>query len=665
MSATRRSRAPTITVDTSAAGPPSSPSIPLRPYVDEAHSPPSQFLSVPGTSQHHRSNSFESASSDTFIAVPSVGSAADSTSDLLPENYNPLGPDPGTEADFVVENNPFAFTPGHLSKLINPKNLRVFRALGGIVGLEKGLRTNLASGLSSDEAHLDGHVSLEDATSASPESSPSKGKSSLSRADTHPQGASSAKEGAFVDRKRVFSDNRLPERKPKSLLQLMWMAYNDKVLILLSMAAVVSLAVGIYQSVKPADGEAPVEWVEGVAIVVAIVIVVVVGALNDWQKERQFVKLNKKKEDRSIKVVRSGRIQEISVYDLLAGDVVQLEPGDVIPVDGIFIDGHNVKCDESSATGESDLLKKTPGMEVMKAMEARQSTKKMDPFMLSGAKVTEGVGKYLATATGIHSFYGKTMMSLRDEGEVTPLQSKLNVLAEYIAKLGGAAALLYFVVAFIEFIVRITRGAEQNLTAAEKGQEFLQVFIIAVSVIVVAVPEGLPLAVTLALAFATTRMLKDNNLVRLLRSCETMGVATTVCSDKTGTLTQNKMTVVAGTLGTSSRFGDLKGLSSTDSSPTSDTTMVDGDSSPTDVRADQSKTDVTPREFVNTLSSSVKDALKASIVINSTAFEAEPGSNSGEGFIGSKTETALLQFARDFLGMGPVATERSNASTLR
>ncbi|KAK5001171.1 plasma membrane calcium, partial [Cryomyces antarcticus] len=289
------------------------------------------------------------------------------------------------------------------------------------------------------------------------------------------------------------------------------MAYNDKVLILLSIAAVISLALGLYQTFgqSHADGEARVEWVEGVAIMVAIVIVVVVGAVNDWQKERQFVKLNKKKEDRSIKVVRSGKTQEISVYDILAGDVVLLEPGDMIPVDGIFIEGHNVKCDESSATGESDLLKKTPAEEVFRAMEAHEPLKKMDPFIISGAKVTEGVGSFLVTATGVNSSYGKTMMSLREESEVTPLQSKLNVLAEYIAKLGGAAALLLFVVLFIEFLVKL-KGS--NLPPSQKGQNFLNILIVAITIVVVAVPEGLPLAVTLALAFATTKMLKENNL---------------------------------------------------------------------------------------------------------------------------------------------------------
>ncbi|GME57287.1 ATPase P-type K/Mg/Cd/Cu/Zn/Na/Ca/Na/H-transporter [Neofusicoccum parvum] len=433
------------------------------------------------------------------------------------------------------------------------------------------------------------------------------------------------------------------------------MAYNDKVLILLTIAAVISLALGLYETFgqKHEDGEPKVEWVEGVAIMVAIAIVVVVGAVNDWQKERQFVKLNKKKSDRLVKVIRSGKTREISVYDVLVGDIMLLEPGDMVPVDGIFIEGHNIKCDESSATGESDLLKKTPADDAYKAMEAGHSLNKVDPFILSGAKVSEGVGSFVVTATGIHSSYGKTMMALREDSEVTPLQSKLNVLAEYIAKLGGGAALLLFVVLFIEFLVRLKSS---DSTPEQKGQNFLDILIVAITVIVVAVPEGLPLAVTLALAFATTRMLKDNNLVRLLRSCETMGNATTVCSDKTGTLTQNKMTVVAGTLSTALRFGDRK---------VKNVENVDEPDSPNKGKqaSVDNGDDVSPSEFVSNLGDELKELFKQSIVINSTAFEGEEDGKPA--FIGSKTETALLNFARDYMGMGPITTERSNVNVVQ
>jgi Ca2+-transporting ATPase len=600
-----------------------------------------------------------STSANTY--VPSSNGETlkgDQGNDKILNDEQALQPDPGTEDDFVVNDNKFAFSPGQLSKLLNPKSLGAFHALGGLVGLEKGLRTNRKTGLSVDEHAVDGYVSFEDATAQKYTDSPTKDildkdlKRSESTGSTH-SNRHATKEGSYVDRKRVYSDNRLPERKAKNILQLAWIAYNDKILILLSVAAVISLALGLYETFGQSheNGEAPIEWVEGVAIMVAIIIVVVVGAGNDWQKERQFVKLNRKKEDRFIKLVRSGKIQEISVHDVLVGDVVLLEPGDMVPVDGIFIEGHGVKCDESSATGESDLLRKTPADDVFQALENNQPIKKMDPFILSGAKVSEGVGSFLVTATGVHSTHGKTMMSLREDNEVTPLQAKLNTMAEYIAKLGGAAALLLFVVLLIEFLVDLRHS---DKTPAEKGQNFLNILIVAITVVVVAVPEGLPLAVTLALAFATTRMLKDHNLVRVLRSCETMGNATTICSDKTGTLTQNKMSVVSGTVGTALRFGDQKMKSSPVDSELDDGTKGKQIAeSPVD-----DPNDVTPKEFVSTLSTDVKALLEQSIAINSTAFEGQEDGN--DAFIGSKTETALLAFARQYLGMGPVSTVRSN-----
>ncbi|KAF3030311.1 hypothetical protein E8E12_000596 [Didymella heteroderae] len=400
-----------------------------------------------------------------------------------------LKPDPGTEADFDVENNKFAFSPGQLAKLYNPKSLGAFHALGGLDGLERGLRTDRKAGLSVDEQQLDGTVNFDEATMPSQTQPPLKPSANGAAANDTPK-----PEGpnAFADRIRVFSGNRLPGKKPKSIFQLAWMAYNDKVLLLLTAAAAISLALGLYQTfgVKHAECEPKVEWVEGVAIIVAIAIVVVVGAANDWQKERQFVKLNKKKDNRQIKVIRSGRTLQVPVYDILVGDVVNLEPGDMIPVDGILIQGHGIKCDESSATGESDLLKKTPGDEAFRAIENHENLKKSDPFILSGAKVSEGVGQFLVTATGVNSSYGKTLMSLREDAEVTPLQSKLNVLATYIAKLGSAAALLLFVVLFIEFLVKLRCS---TASASDKGQNFLNILIVAITVIVVAVPEGLPL----------------------------------------------------------------------------------------------------------------------------------------------------------------------------
>lgn len=644
---------------------PTSPHNVSSPTSKLTESMSNNFLSVPGT--RSRGNSLESEDSsqtsssyggETYVAPqgarPDNGnkngdSKKNGNNDKILSDEEALKPDPGREAEFQVEDNRFAFSPGQLNKLLNPKSLGAFHALGGLQGLEKGLRTNLRSGLSMDETTLDGTVSFEEVASKGAQNAVPKSDSDPpnqgppARSNTAP---AKQQDNAFSDRKRVYGINKLPEKKAKSILELAWIAYNDKVLILLTVAAVISLALGIYQSVTATDGEARVQWVEGVAIIVAIVIVVVVGAANDWQKERQFVKLNKKKEDRYVKVIRSGKTVEISIHDVLVGDVMHLEPGDLVPVDGVFITGHNVKCDESSATGESDILRKTPGSDVYQAIERHENLKKIDPLILSGAKVSEGVGTFLVTAVGVNSIYGKTLMSLQDEGQTTPLQSKLNVLAEYIAKLGLAAGLLLFVVLFIKFLAQL-----KNMDGADaKGQAFLQIFIVAVTIIVVAVPEGLPLAVTLALAFATTRMLKDNNLVRLLRACETMGNATTICSDKTGTLTENKMTAVAATLGTATRFGDKSaGVSSG---------QTNGGHN-----ASNSSGTMSPSEFASSLAAPVKALLLDSIVLNSTAFEGEQDGTMT--FIGSKTETALLSFARTYLGMGSISEARSNAEIVQ
>lgn len=559
---------------------------------------------------------------------------------------------------FRVDDSKFAYSPGQLSKLLNPKSHSAFYALGGLVGLEKGLRTNRDSGLSVDEDKLDGAVSFKEVACKDAPMYGHHGETlpATKASDTPATPPHQVITSGFGDRQHVFRDNRLPEKKSKSLLELAWITYNDKVLILLTLAAVVSLALGIYQSigVPHEDGEARVEWVEGVAIMAAIIIVVLVGTINDWQMERQFNKLNKKHNDRTVKVIRSGKSVEISVFDLMVGDVMHLNTGDLIPVDGVFITGHGVKCDESSATGESDLLKKVPADDVYAALDElarggngdHSKVEKLDPFIISGSKVQEGTGTFLVTAVGVNSSFGRTTMSLRTEQEDTPLQKKLNSLADGIAKFGGGAALLLFVVLFIKFCAHLPSNHD---TPAQKGQDFLKLFIVSVTVVVVAVPEGLPLAVTLALAFATTRMMKDNNLVRILKACETMGNATTVCSDKTGTLTQNKMTVVATILGKSISFGG--------NDPPLDDTDKEATSTPLDVP------NVEVGEFTKDLSKEVKDLLILGNAINSTAFE---GDQEGEKtFIGSKTEVALLTFSRDHLGAGPVQEERSSANVVQ
>ncbi|EXJ65792.1 Ca2+-transporting ATPase [Cladophialophora psammophila CBS 110553] len=566
------------------------------------------------------------------------------------------------EEQAINKNNPFAFSPEQLSQLTNPKSHATLLELGGLAALEKGLKTDLRAGLSVDEEHPTGRISSQEAIQTGAILQTQK----LPSGPEIPRERGDKKCHGFVDRKRVFGENVLPEKKPKSIWRLAWIAMHDKVLILLSVAAVVSLAVGLYQTFGPTHEEgARVEWVEGVAIIVAILIVVVVGALNDWQKERQFAKLNRKREDRLVKVIRSGRAMKIGIHDILVGDVVVLEPGDVLPVDGILIEGHNVSCDEASATGESDLIKKTPAEDVLALQAEKGDVKKLDPFMISGTKVSEGVGTFLVTAVGIHSGFGHTMVSLHEETDLTPLQFKLSALAGYIAKIGTGAGLLLFAVLLIEFLARL--GTDDR-SADEKAQHFMNILVTSITIIVVAVPEGLPLAVTLALAFATKRMTKDNNLVRHLQSCETMGNATVICSDKTGTLTQNVMTVVAGTIGAKAlSFGDRDKVAKepSSSSPaalhtratdrnhlshTATAAMLPG-ARATGLRDSENSA-------MSMLPPQLREILKESIALNTTAFEGiEKGAPT---YIGSKTETALLDWAKRNFALGPLSVERSN-----
>ncbi|SPO02491.1 related to calcium P-type ATPase NCA-3 [Cephalotrichum gorgonifer] len=575
----------------------------------------------------------------------------------MEELFRPI---PTDEELFRDENNPFAFSPGHLSRFLNPKNLRVFLALGGLAGIEKGLRTDAKSGLSPDETDLADHVSWEDATgsqkpeytlSSNPKSQTKHPKVDILPSHHHKRGDS------FSDRKRIFGVNVLPEVQSKSFLMLVWIALQDKVLILLSIAAVVSLALGLYQTFgQEAHEGGGLEWIEGVAIIVAIAVVSLVGALNDWKKERQFQKLNKKKEDRQVKVIRSGKPSVISINDILVGDLLMLEQGDVIPVDGIFVDGHNISCDESSATGESDVLKKTPAATAFRILQNPEQEgdkiKKLDPFILSGAKVLDGVGTCIVTAVGPHSTHGRTMLSLRDNAELTPLQMKLNLLAGYIAKLGSLAGLLLFAVLFIEFLVRLKHSTE---TPDEKGQNFMTILITAITIIVVAVPEGLPLAVTLALSFATKKMTRENNLVRHLQSCETMGNATVICSDKTGTLTENVMTVVAGSLGNGGLvFGDQNVLDHLNTDSSTEATAEDTGAK----KATSQRDMVLAGSLAPKIHDDLRQLLNLSIGVNTTAFEdTEDGKKV---FIGTKTETALLDWAKNNFALDSLEVVRSN-----
>ncbi|XP_056108516.1 plasma membrane calcium-transporting ATPase 2 isoform X4 [Rhinichthys klamathensis goyatoka] len=448
-------------------------------------------------------------------------------------------------------------------------------------------------------------------------------------------------------RKEVFGQNLIPPKKPKTFLQLVWEALQDVTLIILEIAAMISLGLSFYQPPGEGsescgtatagaedEGEAEAGWIEGAAILLSVVCVVLVTAFNDWSKEKQFRGLQSRiEQEQKFQVVRGGQVIQLPVADIVVGDIAQIKYGDLLPADGVLIQGNDLKIDESSLTGESDHVRKAADK---------------DPMLLSGTHVMEGSGRMVVMAVGVNSQTGiiftllgaggeeeekkeKKGQALEDghqladcshpsshpiatiatdgaasanapgntslvngkmqdgnmennqtkvkkqdgaaamemqplksaEGgetdekekkkanvskkEKSVLQGKLTKLAVQIGKAG-------LVMSAITVIILVLYFAIDNFVLQKRPwlpectpvyiQYFVKFFIIGVTVLVVAVPEGLPLAVTISLAYSVKKMMKDNNLVRHLDACETMGNATAICSDKTGTLTTNRMTAV-------------------------------------------------------------------------------------------------------------------------
>ncbi|XP_012865842.1 PREDICTED: plasma membrane calcium-transporting ATPase 2 isoform X1 [Dipodomys ordii] len=440
-------------------------------------------------------------------------------------------------------------------------------------------------------------------------------------------------------RKQIFGQNFIPPKKPKTFLQLVWEALQDVTLIILEIAAIISLGLSFYhppgesnegcataQGGAEDEGEAEAGWIEGAAILLSVICVVLVTAFNDWSKEKQFRGLQSRiEQEQKFTVVRAGQVVQIPVAEIVVGDIAQIKYGDLLPADGLFIQGNDLKIDESSLTGESD--------------QVRKSVDK-DPMLLSGTHVMEGSGRMVVTAVGVNSQTGIIFTLLGAGGEEeekkdkkgvqkgdgvqlpaadgaaaanaadsanaslvngkmqdgnvdsnqskakqqdgaaamemqplksaeggdaddkkkanmhkkekSVLQGKLTKLAVQIGKAGLVMSAITVIILVLYFTVD-TFVVNKKPWLAECTpvyvQYFVKFFIIGVTVLVVAVPEGLPLAVTISLAYSVKKMMKDNNLVRHLDACETMGNATAICSDKTGTLTTNRMTVVQAYVG--------------------------------------------------------------------------------------------------------------------
>ncbi|KAL4396657.1 hypothetical protein AHAS_Ahas01G0113800 [Arachis hypogaea] len=324
-------------------------------------------------------------------------------------------------------------------------------------------------------------------------------------------------------REEIFGVNQFAEAELRSFWVYVFEALHDMTLMILGVCAFVSLIVGIATEGWPKGAH------DGLGIVVSILLVVFVTATSDYRQSLQFKDLDKEKKKISVQITRNGYRQKMSIYSLLPGDMVHLAIGDQVPADGLFVSGFSVLIDESSLTGESEPVMVTS----------------QNPFLLSGTKVQDGSCTMMVTTVGMRTQWGKLMATLSEGGDdETPLQVKLNGVATIIGKIGLFFAVITFVVLVKGLMGRKLEEGRFWWWSTEDCLEMLEFFAIAVTIVVVAVPEGLPLAVTLSLAFAMKKMMNDKALVRHLAACETMGSATTICSDKTGTLTTNRMTVV-------------------------------------------------------------------------------------------------------------------------
>ncbi|RDX68388.1 putative calcium-transporting ATPase 11, plasma membrane-type, partial [Mucuna pruriens] len=323
-------------------------------------------------------------------------------------------------------------------------------------------------------------------------------------------------------RQNIYGSNRHAEKPSRSFWMFVWDAMQDLTLVILMVCAMVSVGVGILTQGWPKG------MYDGVGIILCIILVVFVTSISDYKQSLQFKDLDREKKNVSIKVTRDGRRQNVSIHDVVVGDIVHLSIGDIVPADGLFISGFGLLIDESSLSGESEAV----------------NVDEEKPFVLSGTRVQDGYAKMIVTSVGMRTEWGRLMDALNEGGdEETPLQVKLNGVATIIGQIGLAFALLTFMVLTGRFLWGKFAHHEINKWSLDDASKLLNFFATAVLIIVVAVPEGLPLAVTLSLAFAMKKLMKDKALVRHLSACETMGSAGCICTDKTGTLTTNHMVV--------------------------------------------------------------------------------------------------------------------------
>lgn len=324
----------------------------------------------------------------------------------------------------------------------------------------------------------------------------------------------------------TYGTNSFVRQSHESLAKRIWDASTEPMLVMLIFAAIITLAVNITRYFT--GGE--YNFLECVGIFAAIALSVVITIITEGKSAKAFEALNKINEDTLIKVIRNGEPQLITQKEIVVGDIIMIETGDKIVADGRLLSSNDLSVDESALTGESLPVKKDAEFVCQKSTPVAERAN----MLYSGCFVSAGNGQMLVTGVGNDTEFGQIAQELSSiEKTTTPLQEKLDKLGKQITVLGASAAVIVFAIEVLQFVM----NGQLNLDTVSDA------FITSIVLIVAAVPEGLPTIVAVSLALNIIKMSKENALVKKMIACETIGCVNIICSDKTGTLTENRMTV--------------------------------------------------------------------------------------------------------------------------